>query len=111
MTTLREGTGEYEVELTLAGRPVFVIAKINDVVATARQERGKWRNLKNGSGTYLPNTTIIEWSEAYVTLTKEDVVFWESIVKPEDLDTFRLTGDEQLFDAIQEVAEREAVPS
>ena len=92
MTTLREGTGEYEVELTLAGRPVFVIAKINDVVTKGKGD-------------------TVEWSEAYVTLTKEDVVFWESIVKPEDLDTFRLTGDEQLFDAIQEVAEREAVPS
>jgi hypothetical protein len=88
----RENTGEYEIELRLAGRPVFLIAKISDVVTKGKGD-------------------TVEWSRAYVALTNEDVVLWESIVKPEDLDTFRLSGDEQLFHAIQELAEREAVPS
>lgn len=92
---------EYEIELCLAGRSVFLTAKITDVVATTE-------SVLNG----------VVWSEAHVvlgfpgdsrTLTEASPlqVFWDTILKPEDLD-FGRDSDVQLFDACQEIAEAQA---
>ena len=77
---------EYEIEMTLAGRSVFLTASIDEV------------KFKTTQGA-------VEWSSADVAMSYCDQLIWESVVKPEDLDLGRVDSDLELFNAIQEVAE------
>ena len=77
---------EYEIEMTLAGRSVFLTASIDEVKFKATQG-------------------AVEWSSADVAMSYCDQLIWESVVKPEDLDLGRVDSDLELFNAIQEVAE------
>jgi hypothetical protein len=81
---------EYEIELCLAGRSVFLTAKITELVATTE-------SVFNG----------VVWSEAHVVLMHASAVLWDTTLKPEDLD-FGRDSDVQLFDACQEIAEAQA---
>ena len=80
---------KYEIEMVLAGRPIFLIAEITEV-EFAVTPKGE-----------------VEWLSAYVGMLADEGAspVWEAIVKPEQLDLGRVTADSNLFDAIQEVAE------